>query len=241
MQRRQLERLPEESANELLRLLLERRGISPPQMDLFSRCATAVSLSGPVTGPTWLAHLSAFSALRSLSLRRCTKLRDAHLVALVAALAGAQAPLLTLDLSGCAGLGDGMASALARLSALQALDLSGTAVGPHALAGLVTSLGVQLTSLALEDLPVGNDCCRALAHGMTGLRRLSLAGAVGLGDAGAAQLSYLSCLTYLDLSLTQVTGGSCHVKHQAVLCYLIAHTHHHLHPQSVHCPPHPPP
>lgn len=197
VQRRQLASLPEDSANDLLARLVQQRRISPPLLELFRFSATSVSLAGPGITSGWLSYLGEFSALRELSLQRCTKLRGGHLQHLAAL----SATLQRLDLSGCSGLGDDSAVHLVRLTALQSLNLAGTGLGAAA-AGSVAELQ-QLTSLDMGDLPATDDCCRAVGSRLLQLRHLRLSG-TAVGDEGMGDLEQLRHLTSLDLSFTEV-------------------------------------
>lgn len=190
--------LPEEAANELLRLLLEQHRITQPQLELFRHRVTEVSLSGPGLTATWLSYLSAFS-LRELRLCRCTRLRDDHLQHL----APLAPTLQLLDVSGCTGLGAGAGQHLAQLTSLRALNMSATGLGGPAVASLAACL-TQLTSLALEHLPAVSDAtCRALGKYLPHLQHLVLS-STGVGDEGMRGLEELQHLTSVDVSLTAV-------------------------------------
>lgn len=221
MQRRLLSALPEDSANELLRHLLEQRRIAPPQLELFQHSATAVRLAGGGITAAHLSYLGCFSALRDLRLQRCTKLRATHLHHLTSL-----APTLQhLDLSGCGGLQDDATPWLVQLTSLQHLDVSGTALGDAGVASL--SQLSQLTSLYCEEVDVADTCCQALAQ-LTRLQHLRLAGA-HVSDEGMAHLAQLRRLTSLDISYTAVRtfGGGVVVAarwHQKVLWHLRAAT-----------------
>ena len=198
VQRRQLACLPDHLANELLRHLLEQRRVLPPQLELFRRCVTAVTLTGgpDVRGAT-LSYVGAFEALAELRLQRCTKLRDGHLQHLAPL-----APTLSLlDLGGCAGLSDCAADTLLLLTQLRSLNLSGT--GLHAPALTQLSCLAQLTSLDLAELPADDATCAALAGSLRQLQHLRLSGCHAVTDAGVGYLEQLAALTSLDLSYTR--------------------------------------
>lgn len=59
-QRRLLERLPDHAANAILSLLLTRRLVTTPQLQLFGRSVTIIHLSGTTATAEALSYVSEF-------------------------------------------------------------------------------------------------------------------------------------------------------------------------------------
>ncbi|GLI64490.1 hypothetical protein VaNZ11_007690 [Volvox africanus] len=105
VQRRNLERLPDQAANKLLELLLDRQSrlqgggrggagpLRPATMELFRCSATRVVLRGDAVTAEWLAALAGFRYLDTLHLTGCSKINAAALQALI--LSGSSLPSST--------------------------------------------------------------------------------------------------------------------------------------------------
>ena len=193
LQRRTLEALPPDLANELLRRLLGRGAFAGAGrvhlLERFAACATEVALPGAQIAAAphqAVAHVSSFRHLIALRLdgAKCVK-KAAQLEPL-----RRLAPTLrSLSLRGArAGHRDAarVAETLRALSNLRELDLSNSGFGAAARAGHF--------SIADHLLP-----------GLSGLTSLRLGG-LGLSDAAAAGVERMAALRDLDLSWSEITA-----------------------------------
>ncbi|EFJ48222.1 hypothetical protein VOLCADRAFT_91370 [Volvox carteri f. nagariensis] len=113
--------------------------LRPATLELFLHSVTRVRLWGPAVTLEWLAALSGFSHLETLTLTGCSKLTAAALQPLIfasgrppasptltasPALTPAATSLRHLDISGCSRLGDEALPALASLSCLLSLNIT---------------------------------------------------------------------------------------------------------------------
>ncbi|KAI8473302.1 MAG: hypothetical protein J3K34DRAFT_519137 [Monoraphidium minutum] len=207
VQRRSVDALPPDLANQLLAALVARRAFdsAPQLLDRFAGCATAVDIDArrrePGVSPAQLiAWLASFRHLESLRLENSRWLRDAHL----APLAALAPSLRALSLRGCSALGATKGApavaTLARLTRLESLDLSQTGLRPQQLrlGALAPSLA-RLTSLSLGGLQLDDASVAGVEALATTLRSLDLSDAVISLSFVEGALGALTALTRLQL------------------------------------------
>ncbi|GIL90705.1 hypothetical protein Vretifemale_18479 [Volvox reticuliferus] len=203
VQRRSLERLPEDAANKLLELLLDRQGgiqgggrggavpLRPASLELFRYCATRVILRGAAVTTEWLAALAGFRHLDTLHLTGCCKINAAALQALILPRSGSSLP--------------SSPTSIPSLATKQQLKL-GSRWGASPDEGGTFSASAGPSEVSPPPSTPPRTSLVIAASAATCLRHLDLSGCSQVRDDALPLLAHLTHLQSLSISETSVQG-----------------------------------
>ncbi|KAL0905996.1 hypothetical protein M5K25_024455 [Dendrobium thyrsiflorum] len=196
-QRRTLERLPFQLANDLFRRLHRRRLLSPSILEIFQFSVNEVDLRGEsCVDAEWMVYLSAFRYLHSLNIADCKNVNNFALWHL-----SGHSSLNELDLSRCSKITDAGIKHLLSIATLEKLCVSETGLTADGVLSL--SSFVNLRVLDLGGIPVTDTALSSL-QALTQLEHLDLWGSE-ISNVGAATFEKFPMLSILNIAWTKVT------------------------------------
>ncbi|KAI0491997.1 hypothetical protein KFK09_026260 [Dendrobium nobile] len=196
-QRRTLERLPFQLADDLFRRLHSRRLLSPSILEIFQFCVNEVDLRGEsCVDAEWMVYLSAFRYLHSLNIADCKNVNNFALWHLSGTYSfdGVLTQLEHLDLWG-SEISNVGAATFEKFPMLRILNIAWTKVTRMPILSIAC---LNMSNCTIHSIVDGDNTATAT------LSKLIVTGAAFIDADQVLSILQLDCLKFLDISCSNI-------------------------------------